>query len=276
MSFRNIVLRALLIPLRLSVGLKYYISQSNNLFRWLFASKEKTNFTYDLDNLNEEYLISFVSLVTGVNVEQIKKYVIELESDTKLADHIKTLTHANPRAYMADEVAKYGRRLGWYAIIRAKKPKLVVETGIDKGLGSCVIAAALMKNAEEGSEGHMYGTDINPRAGYLLQEPYSNYGKILYGDSIQSLEKLSEKIDIFINDSDHSSDYEMREYETIENKLSEGALILGDNAHCSDKLCRFANRTGRVFMFFQEKPRDHWYPGAGIGAAFKSPGFANI
>ena len=51
------------------------------------------------------------------------------------------------------------------------------------------------------------GTDINPNAGYLFDEIYSENGKILYGDSIESL-KLNAEIDLFINDSDHSAEYE--------------------------------------------------------------------
>jgi hypothetical protein len=32
----------------------------------------------------------------------------------------------------------------------------------------------------------------------------------------------------------------------------------------------FARKSGRKFLYFQERPKDHWYPGAGIGAAFGS------
>ena len=152
--------------------------------------------------------------------------------------------------------------------MRATKPKIVVETGVDKGLGACVLTAALMKNSEEGYTGYYYGTDINPKAGYLLSEPYSELGRVLYGDSIESLQKLNESIDIFINDSDHSAEYERREYETVQGKLAPAAIILGDNAHTNDKLLTFALATGRQFVFFQEKPLNHWYPGAGIGIAF--------
>jgi hypothetical protein len=44
---------------------------------------------------------------------------------------------------------------------------------------------------------------------------------ILYGDSIESLAKLDESIDLFINDSDHSAEYEAREYITVGPRLSE-------------------------------------------------------
>lgn len=115
----------------------------------------------------------------------------------------------------------------------------------------------------------MYGTDINPDAGHLFSTPYSKYGKLLYGDSVESLKTLSEQIDLFIHDSNHWAAYEKMEYETIEKKLSEDSLIISDNAHSTKALYDFAMKTNRNFLFFQEKPADHWYPGGGIGVAFR-------
>ncbi len=115
------------------------------------------------------------------------------------------------------------------------------------------------------------GTDLNPAAGGLFQPPYTEHGQILYGDSIEALRSLEGPIDLFVNDRDHSPDYEAGEYLAIADKLSSRAVILGDNAHCTDALHAFALKTGRSFLFFQERPQDHWYPGAGIGAAFSGP-----
>ena len=131
-----------------------------------------------------------------------------------------------------------------------------------------MLCAALLRNTAEGRPGRYYGTDIDPYAGRLLTGEYATVGKILYGDSLKSLEALEETIGMFINDSDHSAEYEYREYQTIAKKLSPGALILADNAHVTDKLARFARETGRHFVFFREEPVNHWYPGAGIGIAF--------
>ena len=169
---------------------------------------------------------------------------------------------------MTDARAEYGRRLGWYALVRATKPKLVVETGVDKGLGAIVLCAALRRNAAEGKVGRYIGTDINPAAGELLGGPYAAFGSIAYGDSLASLERLDEPVDLFINDSDHSADYELREYELISSRLSSKAIIVGDNAHVTDELAEFAVRTGRRFIAVREIPKDHWYLGATTGIAF--------
>ena len=158
--------------------------------------------------------------------------------------------------------------MGWYAFARILKPRVIVETGVDKGHGSVVLCAALIRNEREGFPGQYYGTDINPRAGYLLIAPYRRVGKVLYGDSLQSLSKINE-IDVFINDSDHSADYERREYEAILPRLRPGGIILGDNSHVTSILAKFSEEHGRQFLFFQEQPENHWYPGAGIGISFE-------
>jgi hypothetical protein len=253
---------------RSKIAFTYLASPLKEAIGWLFRSREFTNFTYDLSDLNKRYLISTIASIVGKSFEEIANYVAELENDRALHTHIQTITKSSEDRFFADIDVFYGRRLGWYAFARAVKPKIVVETGVDKGLGSCILASALIKNAQEGYSGRYYGTDINPLAGYLLRGIYSNYGEILYGDSIESLMRLNEPIDLFINDSDHSAAYEEREYQTIMGKLAPGAIVLSDNAHCTDRLLGFALDTGRKFIFFQEKPLKHWYPGAGIGIAY--------
>ncbi|HEX8876352.1 MAG TPA: class I SAM-dependent methyltransferase [Phycisphaerales bacterium] len=240
---------------------------------WLATSRETTNFTYDLTDLNLTHLAGFVSGVTAAPLRESEAMIAELANDRELAEHVRVQTqNAGPRGELSDLVARYARRAGWYALVRLTKPRLVVETGVEKGLGSVVLCAALRKNAAEGHPGRYLGTDIDTGAGWMLKGPYAEVGKILYGDSIESLKTITDSIDLFINDSDHSSDYERREYETIASKLSERAIILGDNAHVTPEIYNFAKKSGRKFLYFQERPKDHWYPGAGIGAAFGTEG----
>jgi predicted O-methyltransferase YrrM len=187
--------------------------------------------------------------------------------DQRLIHHVEEKIKRGPDRHISDRRCSFGRRLGWYALVRAHKPKVVVETGVDKGLGAVLLCAALEKNALDGYPGRYQGTDINPAAGFLLSPPYNAFGEILYGDSIESLRRIP-SIDLFINDSDHSSEYERREYEVIQPKLTERAIILGDNSHCTNELAEFSRNHKRVFLFFREEPADHWYPGAGIGITF--------
>ncbi|MFM8856998.1 MAG: class I SAM-dependent methyltransferase, partial [Actinomycetota bacterium] len=102
----------------------------------------------------------------------------ELLQDQALRKHVETATRTSVRRGLADTEVRFGRRVGWYALVRAMKPGHVVETGTDKGLGSLVIAAALLRNGR----GSLTTIDINPQAGYLLAHPYSDVVDRVVGD----------------------------------------------------------------------------------------------
>jgi len=226
----------------------------------MLKTGEIYNLTYNLTDANLRYLAEMLAVALGRTPQEIEQYISEALTD----EYLRCASHSLP----------YGRRLGWYAVVRARKPAVVVETGVAAGLGSLVLCAALLRNAAEGYPGRHYGTDINPRAGELLAGRYAEIGKIIVGDSIETLQGFTDKIDLFINDSDHSADYEHREYLTVENRLTEKAIILGDNSDVTDELAVFSRSRSRPFLFFREEPKDHWFPGGGIGISLpprKSP-----
>ncbi|CAK0759643.1 hypothetical protein CCP2SC5_2610001 [Azospirillaceae bacterium] len=256
-------------PVRLYYVMEYLWPRLKNGLIWAFTSNEITNFTYDLTKRNKRHLAYAVAAVTGKGWQEITGYLQEAETDEMLGRVLKRRNLDHFRRFFSDENFQFGRRLAWYAVVRAVKPKVVVETGIDKGLGSALLCAALRRNAEEGFPGRYFGTDIDPNAGYLLGPPYDEFGEILRGDSIESLKALSLPIDVFINDSDHSRDYERQEYDVVSDKLTSAAIVIGDNAHVTDELADFAERTGRHFLFFRETSESFWYPGDGAGFAYR-------
>lgn len=236
------------------------------LFKWLVHSRENTNWTYDITDLSKDYLASFVSIASNVEYKQIRQYISELDSDKQLKEHIRLHTEKSDCRDTCDSEAKYSRRLGWYALVRARKPKLVVETGLDKGLGSCVLCAALLRNAQEGAPGKYLGIDNWDKAGFLLAPPYSSCGSIVRSDSVTALRQLNEPIDILIADSCHNEGYETSEYSAVERLLSANSCVISDGS--PQELRDFALRTGRKFLSWTESPKDHWYPGAAIFIAF--------
>jgi hypothetical protein len=254
---------------RIYFASKYYNYKYLQILKWGIKSKEHTNYTFHLTPENLVCLAQTISLVSGKGLKEISAYITELENDMDLKNHIRNTTFNSNEKSFADLEIRFSRRIGWYALARAMKPKVIIETGVDKGLGSVLLCSALIKNKTEGFEGKFYGTDINPAAGYLLNGKYSEVGQILYGDSIETLSKFNKQIDLFINDSDHSAEYEYIEYKTIASKLSKDAIILGDNSHVTSKLSQFSLENNRKYIFFHEVPLNHWYPGAGIGISFK-------
>ncbi|MGW5560280.1 O-methyltransferase [Micromonospora sp. NPDC003944] len=237
--------------------------------RWLVTSREHHNYTYELTTLSRHHLTWFVSVVCDIPVQQVRGYVAEIESDDVLRHHIEQATATAARRGLADRKVRYARRVGWYAIVRATKPAHVVETGVDKGLGTCVLASALLRNAQEGHPGRVTSLDINPEAGYLARvAPWSEVVDLVIGDSIASIGALDRPVDLFLHDSDHSRAHEKREFDAVEAKLAPGAILLTDNVTSTNVLAEQAERTGRRFLAYRESPANHWYPGDGIGVAW--------
>jgi predicted O-methyltransferase YrrM len=237
--------------------------------RWLFTSREHHNYTYDLTALSREHLAWFVSVSCDVPVQRVRAYLDEIEGDDVLRRHVERAIAASDRRGLADRHVRYARRIGWYAIVRAVRPKHVVETGVDKGLGTCVLASALLRNAADGEPGRVTSLDINPEAGYLARaEPWAGVVDLVIGDSLASIRALDRPVDLFLHDSDHSTGHERREFQAVQAKLAPGARLLTDNVTVTNVLAEHAERTGRRFLAYRETPARHWYPGDGIGIAW--------
>lgn len=256
------------LPQRARMALRVVGPQIGSALAWLVHSNELANFTYPITSRCERHIAYAIAVALGADAQMIFALMQEPKTDMQLRDCVAGAIANSRYRSVVDRQIEFGRRLGWYAVVRHTKPAIVVETGVDKGMGAVLLCAALRRNAGEGMPGRYYGTDIESRAGFLLQPPYKQYGEILYGDSIESLAQLNEDVDIFINDSDHSPDYEYREYRAIAGKLKPNAVLLSDNAHATDSLIRFSKETRRAFLFVREEPAGHWYPGAGIGLSF--------
>ena len=248
-------------------ALAYYSTNLKEIERWSSSNTEFSNYYYALEDSNLKDLSTLLALIFDVDYEIVLKYFNEVQHDPDLRSHIGK--YFSQSRNLKDSNIEYARRVGWYAVARILKPKAIVETGVAQGMGSCILSLALLKNTQEGFEGRYFGTDIDPNAGGMYSPPYSNFGKIYFGDSIQSLEKFDFQIDLFINDSNHNFDYEKSEYETIKKNLGSTSIILGDNSHVSDSLRDFSLANNRDYIFFREMPRNHWYPGGGIGFSFK-------
>ena len=243
-----------------------YLQQLRVLARaWWTQETELSNFYYALEDSNLRDLSSILSVVLNVSTNEIESYIAEIESDLTLREHFRKFLSGNN---MGDSKAEYARRVGWYVIARSTKPTLIVESGVSDGLGSCVLGLALMNNTLEGKSGKYIGIDINPNSGKLYVRPYRDFGELIFSDSHEALSRIDSSIDLFICDSNHDTNYEYEEYLGVISKLSSKGIILGDNCHASPSLRNFSIENGRNFIFFRENPKDHWYPGAGIGISY--------
>jgi hypothetical protein len=257
------IARVAAFPLRTATVARYDARVIGRSVEWLIQGRETTNFTYDLDALNRDQLCWFVSAVSGAPIGYVRAWIQELEEDNHLFDHLTRRLSSNPRRRICAKEPHWARRCGWYALVRATQPDRVVETGTHLGLGSCVIAAALLRNGH----GRLTTIDIDPEAGYLVGDPWATVVDRRTGSSIDIIAELTD-VDMFLHDSLHTYEYESNELAAVESNLHAGAIILSDNAHESSALSDWAEQTDRHYLFFKEQPANHWWPGDGIGAAW--------
>jgi len=257
------IARGAALPLRARAVARYDTRVIGRSLDWLVRGRETTNYTYDLDSLNRDQLCWFVSAVTGAGIAQVRFWVQELEGDDQLFDALTRRLSTNPRWRICAKEPHWARRFGWYAIVRALEPDRVVETGTHLGLGSCVIASALLRNGH----GRLTTIDVDPEAGYLITDPWAKVIDRHIGSSVDALAAIRD-VDMFLHDSLHTYDYETQELAAVEPSLLPHAIVLSDNAHDSSALSDWAERSGRHYLFFREHPLDHWWPGDGIGAAW--------
>src|SRR5258708_24712109 len=261
------IARGAAFPLRTMIVARYDAHLIGGSVDWLVRGSEPTNFTYDLNSLNRDQLCWFISAVTGAEIGQVRAWAQELEDDSDLANHLTRRLSSNPRRRICATAPHWARRSGWYAIIRAAQPDHVVETGTHLCLGSCVIAAALLRNGH----GRLTTIDLDPEAGYLIGEPWTTVIDRRAGNSVELLGALRD-VDMFLHDSLQTTDSETSELTPVEPNLHASAIILSDNAHESRALSDCAELSGRQYVFVKEQPLDHWWPGDGIGVAWASQG----
>jgi predicted O-methyltransferase YrrM len=228
--------------------------------RYLLVGRELANFTYDIDNRTE--LAEVIGRAVRKPTAEVLHYIGELDRDVDLRARLSARSREAGRAGI-----EYGRRLGWYAVIRLLKPELVVETGVDAGLGSAVLLRALERNTEEGVAGRLVSVDIRPHVGQLVDDPLREWWTLETGDSVVFLEGFGPaQVGMFVQDSAHTHEHETSELEAVARLAVPGAVLVSDNAH-GTALADFSKRHDLNYHVFIERPLRHFYPGSALGIA---------
>jgi predicted O-methyltransferase YrrM len=128
-----------------------------------------------------------------------------------------------------------------YVVVRAIKPRVIVETGVASGLSSAHILRALAANGM----GMLHSIDLpNVQHGSVLPEgrtsgwivPDSLRGrwKLRLGDARELLPDLLGvlgQVDLFLHDSDHSYENMVFEFEQALPRLVPGGVLMSDDTH---------------------------------------------
>ncbi len=124
-----------------------------------------------------------------------------------------------------------------YAVVRAVRPQVVVETGVCYGVTSSFILGAL----EENGSGMLYSIDLPPLArqaahyqGCLVPENLRKRWRLSRGPSKRLLPKIVHQVgpvDFFLHDSLHTYRNMRREFDIITRNLSLPGVIVSDDVN---------------------------------------------
>ena len=182
-------------------------------------------------------------------------YINEIYSDACLRDH--WLTERSKRKMKKykdwDERIKNskGNILLYYALVRAFKPNVIVETGTASGSMTSFILAALNKN----QKGKLILIDLVPTKneltmdfslkrkdiGFWIPDLYKSRWDYIEGDAKIELLKIcvNNDVDFFIHDSLHTPSHMILEYSIARRFMKSNTLIASDDILWSEVFSKF-------------------------------------
>jgi len=232
--------------------------------RYVLFDPEVGDFSYELDNEHE--LVDFLAGVLGLSQTTIAGYLAEIKNDEKLRGAMAK--RARWRIDMKRRI-HFGQRVAWYAVTRAVKPRLMVETGIKHGFGSLVLLSALERNAREGSPGRLISFDTDPFSGWVVDERLREHWRPVFASTFDLLDATLDghEVDLFICDTPPSYETESFEMRTAMSHAAKDIVLIAGNGDRTTALPELAAELNGEYRHFVERPRRHIFPGAGFGLA---------
>ena len=235
-----------------------------NSVRYVLFDPETHSYSFELGNVEE--LGEFLEGITGTPADAIAGYVDEALADPELTRQLRRRVR-----WRIDfkRSMPLGNRLLWYALVRAVKPRFVVETGIHQGLGSLMLLRALERNAEEGSEGRLVSIDLDPESGWLVPEHLRDRWTPVFGDIEADLEGAlsGERVDVFIHESDHNEPLQRFEFSTALEHAASPLYVIDSSGVELPVLRDLCAARGGDHRLFIERPRRHFYRPPGTAVA---------
>jgi hypothetical protein len=186
----------------------------------------------------------WIAALTGYSQEAIGAWLAECDAELATERAIR----ASHRAGGRSSYAQFRAPFDLYALVRALRPTIVVETGVSSGVSSAHILMALRKNRS----GRLISIDLPTRQagprlragespvslppgrdpGWAVPTRLRRGWDLRIGPSQELLPKVVrsvDRIDLFLHDDLHTPRHLAFELRTLEPKLADHAVVLADN-----------------------------------------------
>jgi predicted O-methyltransferase YrrM len=257
----------LMLPRRCEMAGVRLLREVGRALRWLFTSREWTNFSYEYTQTGRDAAIEVLSIVTARPREEIARYATELEQDQALRDSLRRGIEAAGYRFGIDPGMGLGKRLLHYIVARATKPRVVVEAGTHLGLGAAVLRRALERNRAEGHAGKLYAVDLIEGHGQLLDRSDASIAELTIADTVAFLERLGEPVDYFIHETASDDAHERAQFAQLSKRLAPGGIVV--TPWLTPRFIEFVHsQPGYGLLPIREEPARHWHGGDTMSFAF--------
>jgi predicted O-methyltransferase YrrM len=236
---------------------------------YVLLDPETESFTYEVDNRAE--LIEALSAALGRPESELLAYAAEVDRDPEL--NVLLSRHVRLRFDVKHRLA-LGHRLGWYAMVRAAKPALIVETGIYDGLGSLALLRALERNQADGRPGELISIDSNPHAGSIVRDELrANWHPITGLTSQRLLPAIAgRRVDMLFHDTAHTEETQHFEFGAALTHAGDPLVLVDGSGGLAPFLADIAAQHDGRYHRIPVRSRNHIYPGLDIAfAVFERP-----
>lgn len=230
--------------------------------RYVLTDPEVESHTYEIANRDE--LVAFCVRAFGIDEARVRELVAEADSEPELTTELRRRTRF---AFDLKTQPPIGQRLLWWVLVRARKPELIVETGIYEGLGSLVLLAAAERNAAEGGpDARVIGIDSDPRAGRLVPDRLKHRWERVVGYSTDVMEDAigDRRVDILVHDTPHTPEIQEHEFGVALRSAADELTIVDGSGGQIDVLADLCAEHGTDVWHFRPEPASHPYRPPGV------------
>jgi predicted O-methyltransferase YrrM len=143
-----------------------------------------------------------------------------------------------------------------YAVCRACRPSIVLETGVGYGVTTAFILRALAANGV----GELWSVDLPPlgrnadeQVGFLVPQDLRARWHLLRGSSRRVLPRLLQELgdlDVFVHDSLHTYEHMTWEFQSAWPRLRRGGALISDNVDFNRAFENFGATMAPATTFF--------------------------